>query len=158
MEADGIRYGFATSASKASTNPTARATVTAQSRIFRQGSGSRFTRGKLTPTEDRSGGGSVVAGEPVAHDLHVALALFDVRHVRGVLEADPLRAEDPLAKRLLQGGCRLVVTAGDDQCGQADLAEPVLRLPVADRADDVELARAVHRVGDGRVALDPGER
>src|SRR3954462_10903333 len=119
-----MRYGFATSASKASTNPIATATVTAQSRIFRQGFGSRFTRGRLTPTEDRSGGGAVVAGEPVAHDLHVALALLDVRHVRGVVEAGPLRAEDPLAKRLLQRGRRLVVTARDEQRRHVDLAEP----------------------------------
>src|SRR5438045_3619954 len=104
-----MRYGFATSASKASTNPTATATVTAQSTIFRHGSGSRFTRGRLTPTEDRSGGDSVVPGEPIAHDLHVPLALFDVRHVGRLLEADPLRVADPVAQRLLQRRRRLVV-------------------------------------------------
>src|SRR3954453_2586268 len=153
-----MRYGFATSASKASTNPIATATVTAQSRIFRQGSGSRFTRGRLTPTEDRSDGGSVVSGEPVAHDLHVALALLDGGQVRGVVEEHPSRATDPVLQRLLQRGRRLVVQAGDEQRRHADLAEPVLRLPVADGGDHVELARALQRVVEGRVALDPGER
>ena len=48
MEDDGIRNGFATSASNASTNPTATASVTTQSTTFRQGSGRRRTSGRLT--------------------------------------------------------------------------------------------------------------
>src|SRR5690349_10897680 len=84
---------------------------------------------------------SIVAGEPVAHDLHEALALLDARHVRRLLEDDPLRAGDAALERLLQGRCRLVVAARDEQRRHRDLPEPILRLPVADRADDVELAR-----------------
>ena len=57
----------------------------------------------------RSHRSSVVLREPVPDDLHVPLALFDVRHVGRLLEADPLRVADPVAQRLLQRRRRLVV-------------------------------------------------
>src|ERR1700691_4552705 len=51
-----------------------------------------------------------------------------------------------------------VMTARYQQDRHADLGQPVSGLPVPDRADDVELARAVHRVVDGRVRIDVFER
>ena len=72
--------------------------------------------------QDRPATDSVVPGEPVADDLHVALALLDVRHVGGLLEADPLRAGDAVEEGLLQRRRRLVVAARDEERRHADLA------------------------------------
>ena len=52
IDEDGIRYGFATSAWKTSTNPMATAIVRTQSAMCRQGSGRRRSRGTPTANED----------------------------------------------------------------------------------------------------------
>ena len=78
--------------------------------------------------------------------------------VSDTVEQHPLGAVDPAAEHLLQRRRRLVKAPRDQECRQIDRAQPILRLPVLDRTDHMELTRPVHRLVDGRVALDPRER
>src|SRR5665811_1159556 len=50
---------------------------------------------------------------------------------------------------------RLVVAARDEERRRRDLVQPVGDVPRLQRADAVELARAVHRVVDSRAAFAP---
>src|SRR5260370_39892576 len=58
IDADGMRYGFAISASKARTNAIATVIVTAQSRIVRHGCGSRL----VVRARERIAGRKLAAG------------------------------------------------------------------------------------------------
>src|ERR1700750_1905723 len=74
--------------------------------------------------------------------------------VTGVLEDMPTRAWDLLGIRLDGCGCGLVVPAGDQQGRHIDSGKAIDDRPVAQRANDVEFARPVHRMVDGRVFLE----
>src|SRR5580704_3080703 len=79
-------------------------------------------------------------------------------HVTGVLEDMPTRAWDLVGIRLDRCRGGLVVPTGDQQGRDIDSGKAIDDRPVAQRANDVEFARPVHRVVDGWVFLDCLER
>src|SRR5581483_10458377 len=82
--------------------------------------------------------------EEVGDDREEALRLLVVLHVGALLEDDELRAADSAAQRVHLARRGLVVAAGGDQRRDVELAEAVGDVPVAERARDHELVRALH--------------
>ena len=71
-----------------------------------------------------------------------------------ILEDHPLGAGDPLVDLTNDVRGRLVVPTRDEQRRRRDLMEPIGDVPPRQRPDDMELARPVHRVVDGRLGFD----
>src|ERR1035437_8251039 len=72
----------------------------------------------------------------------------------GLLKDHLLATLDPPKKGLLEGRGGLIEAPGRHQGRDLDLAEAILRGPVLDRTDDVELGRSIHRVVDGGINVD----